>query len=120
MCCSCSQSKDATERFKNNLAGDDDLNANYQRLADACGTRFQLDYFGLLEADGQRHPQRHLTADVSELDMYNEYLRLTKADHAFASAGEQGVRKGGDDGAGDQALDWAMGHIKDSTAGKIS
>jgi hypothetical protein len=111
-------SKEATEWFKKSLAGGGDLNTNYQMLADLCGTRFQLDYFGALKADEKLHPERHVTADVSHLDMYNEYLRLAKADPAFASAWDKATQKGKNGGADDKVFEWAMRGMKDSTEGQ--
>jgi hypothetical protein len=51
-----------------------------------CGLQFQLDYFGLLAKDMKVHPDRHVTADVTTLDMKREYDRLVKTNPAFAAA----------------------------------
>lgn len=63
-----------------------DLSGSYKTLADACGLQFQLDYFRGLTKDMEVHPARHLTADVTYLDMKTEYDRLMKDDAAFAAA----------------------------------
>lgn len=48
--------------------------------------KFQLDYFGLLEADKAEHPKRHLVADVDAIELKAEYERLMREDPAFAKA----------------------------------
>lgn len=63
-----------------------DLSAGYKQLADSCGLTFQLTYFDPLLADKAIHPSRHVTADVSYLDMKTEYERLLRDDPAFARA----------------------------------
>lgn len=78
---------DVTAWFNHTLRGsDDDLNDSYTRLAHACGLQFQLDYFRTLSADAALHPSRHVTADVSYLDMKTEYERLMAEDAGFAAA----------------------------------
>ena len=59
--------------FAEQLAGGGDLAENYKVLADACGVKFQIDYFGLMERDAQQHPERHVAADVTSLEMKQEY-----------------------------------------------
>lgn len=71
--------------FNDTMAGGGDLNTSYQMLSDVCGLNFQLDYFGLLEADKKVHPERHVQADVSTGDMKREYERLMQSDAAFAA-----------------------------------
>lgn len=63
-----------------------DLSAGYQQLADNCGLTFQLTYFEPLLADKAIHPSKHVVADVSYLDMKNEYDRLMREDAGFAKA----------------------------------
>jgi len=68
------------------LGNNTDLNSGYQQLAQACSLTFQLTYFQPLLADQATHPARHVTADVSHLDMKNEYDRLMREDPDFAAA----------------------------------
>ncbi len=78
---------DLTRWFDETLRGSKkDLNASYKQLADSCGLTFQLTYFDPLLADKAVHPSRHVTADVSYLDMKTEYDRLIREDPAFAAA----------------------------------
>ncbi len=70
--------------FAQQLAGGGDLAENYKVLANACGVKFQIDYFGLMALDAQQHPQRHVAADVTSLEMKQEYERLIATDPAFA------------------------------------
>jgi len=78
---------DLDEWFNKTLRGSNtDLNASYQQLAKACSLTFQLTYFQPLLADKATNPSRHVTADVSYLDMKTEYDRLMREDPAFAAA----------------------------------
>ncbi|MCZ8376934.1 MAG: hypothetical protein O9342_16290 [Beijerinckiaceae bacterium] len=78
---------DLTDWFNKTLRGTDkDLSAGYRQLADACSMTFQLTYFEPLLADKAINPKRHVTADVTYLDMKNEYDRLLKDDPAFVEA----------------------------------
>ena len=70
--------------FAEQLAGGGDLAENYKTLADACGVKFQIDYFGLMALDAQQNPERHVAADVTSLEMKQEYDRLMATDPAFA------------------------------------
>lgn len=70
--------------FAEQLAGGGDLAENYKVLADACGLTFQGDYFVLMERDAQQHPERHVAADVTSLEMKQEYDRLMATDPTFA------------------------------------
>lgn len=79
-------SPDGDEWFSKTLAGGGDLSANYKMIGDVCGLKFQLDYFGLLQADMAAHPERHVKADVSTADMMHEYERLMQSDPDFAAA----------------------------------
>lgn len=78
---------DLTQWFNETLRGTKkDLSAGYKQLADSCGLTFQLTYFEPLLADKAIHPSRHVTADVTYLEMKNEYDRLLKEDPSFARA----------------------------------
>lgn len=80
---------DLNEWFNKTLRGDDggtDLSTGYLKLADTCGLKFQLTYFQPLTADMSIRPTRHVIADVSYLDMKNEYDRLLHEDPGFAAA----------------------------------
>ncbi|MBQ26183.1 hypothetical protein [Alcanivorax sp.] len=70
--------------FAEQLAGGGDLAENYKALADACGVKFQTDYFGLMALDAQQRPEHHVAADVTSLEMKKEYDRLMATDPAFA------------------------------------
>ncbi len=72
---------DLVQWFNETLRGTKkDLSAGYQQLADSCGLTFQLTYFEPLLADKAIHPSRHVTADVTYLDMKTEYDRLMRED----------------------------------------
>ncbi|MFG6414932.1 hypothetical protein ACG02S_13615 [Roseateles sp. DC23W] len=68
------------------LGTDEDLSASYKQLAGACGLVFQNDYFALLAMDRKVHPDRHVAADVSSLQMRREFDRLLATDMAFVEA----------------------------------
>ena len=72
--------------------GGQDLNDTYQAIGRLCGMQFQLDYFGLLEADKAEHPGRHVVADVDALELKAEYERLMREDPAFAKAHAGGLQ----------------------------
>ncbi len=73
--------------FNETLRGSkQDLSAGYKKVAEQCGLSFQLDYFDPLKADMAAHPSRHITADVSFLEMKTEYDRLLRDDSRFAAA----------------------------------
>lgn len=71
--------------FNQLATGGKDLSATYKQLADYCGLQFQLNYFGVLEADSKLRPERHVTADVTYKDLKDEYDRLAAADPNFAA-----------------------------------
>jgi hypothetical protein len=78
---------DLTTWFNETLRGTKkDLSGGYTALADSCGLTFQLTYFEPLMADKAINPSRHVTADVSYLDMKTEFDRLMREDAAFAQA----------------------------------
>lgn len=84
--------------FNDTLVGSGkDLEAGYVKLAEQCGLKFQLTYFKPLLADYADHPSRHVTADVTYLDMKNEYDRLVREDPAFdaAMAAREAARRPG-------------------------
>lgn len=96
--------------FSEHLAGGGDLAENYQKLAEACGVKFQVDYFELLAADARTHPDQHVAADVSALDMKQEYDRLMASDPDFARAireAEQGQE--GDENTDDGFVELVLG-----------
>ncbi|MDG2528213.1 hypothetical protein [Caulobacter endophyticus] len=72
--------------FRDTLAGGGDLNAIYGSAGKACGLAFQGPYFQLLKTDIQDHPNRHVAADVTTLDLKTEYERMIAADPKFADA----------------------------------
>lgn len=71
------------------LGGGGELADNYKLLARSCGLVFQLDYFSLIDEDMAEHPERHVAADVSSLDMKHEFDRLARGDPHFAARAEQ-------------------------------
>ncbi len=78
---------DLTVWFNRTLRGTDtDLSEGYTQMAKQCDLTFQLDYFRPLLSDQATHPERHVTADVTYLEMKTEYDRLLKEDAAFAAA----------------------------------
>jgi hypothetical protein len=62
------------------------LNEGYTQLADSCGLNFQLTFFEPLLKDKPIHPSKHVTADVTYLDLKNEFDRLMREDASFAQA----------------------------------
>ena len=88
-------SPDGDKWFSDTMASGGDLNTNYTRIGDVCGLTFQLNYFGLLQADMVAHPERHVMADVNTAEMMHEYERLMQTDPAFATAiGDANAAKG--------------------------
>ena len=80
------ESKVFFEKLSHELVGGSDLSGTYKSIGEVCGMKFQLDYFGLLEADKAEHPKRHLVADVDALELKTEYERLMREDPAFVKA----------------------------------
>jgi hypothetical protein len=80
------ESKAFFEKLSRELVGGSDLSGTYKSIGEVCGMKFQLDYFGLLEADKAEHPKRHVTADVDAIDLKAEYERLMREDPAFVQA----------------------------------
>jgi len=78
---------DLDEWFNKTLLGTDkNLSAGYTQLAKSCGLTFQLPLFDPLLADKAINPARHVTADVTYLDLKTEFERLSSTDPAFAEA----------------------------------
>jgi hypothetical protein len=71
--------------FSKLMANGGDLNTQYEKLGKVCGLSFQGQYFQLLAEDIREHPERHVAADVSTLDLKREYDRLVTSDKAFAA-----------------------------------
>lgn len=80
------ESKAFFEKLSHELVGGSDLSGTYKAIGEVCGMKFQLDYFGLLDADKAEHPKRHLVADVDAIELKAEYERLMREDPAFAKA----------------------------------
>ncbi len=80
------ESKAFFEKLSHELVGGSDLSGTYKSIGEVCGMKFQLDYFGLLEADKAEHPKRHLVADVDAIELKAEYERLMRENQAFAKA----------------------------------
>jgi len=104
--------------FRDNLASGGDLSDNYKMLSSVCGLQFQLDYFGLLAKDMKVHPDRHVTADVTTLDMKREYDRLVKTNPAFAAAVKKKPAAKADSAKSDDAgpLEFLIAYAKDGSA----
>lgn len=78
--------------FSETLADGGDLNAEYQTLGAVCGLSFQGEYFKLLAGDIREHPDRHVAADVTTLQMKQEYERLVASDRSFAEKVEKAAK----------------------------
>lgn len=77
-----------TTWFDSLITGGTDLSDSYRKLAESCGMTFQLEYFKTLLPDMKARPERHVTADVTYLDLKSEYDRLVAEDAEFAAAVE--------------------------------
>lgn len=86
------ESKAFFEKLSHELGGGSNLSRTYKSIGEVCGMKFQLDYFGLLEADKAEHPKRHITADVDAFELKAEYERLMREDPAFAKADANDVQ----------------------------
>lgn len=60
--------------------GNANINDAFTTLAQGCGLNFQLDYFKQLEAHRLAHPEQHVDADVTTLDIKHEAERLAQTD----------------------------------------
>jgi len=78
------ESKEFFAKLTTALTGGADLSGAYKAMSEACGLKFQSDYFTLLEADKKEHPERHVIADVDAIELKREYERLMNTDPAFA------------------------------------
>jgi hypothetical protein len=68
---------EATEWFNETFAGGGNLSASYRSLSQACGVRFQMDYFSMLDRASAGRPDRYIFADVTTRDMLDEWNRLS-------------------------------------------
>ncbi|MFG0835290.1 hypothetical protein ACF8OI_17430 [Aeromonas bivalvium] len=80
------ESKEYFSKLSRLLTGNANLARTYKTLGDACGLKFQSDYFMLFEADKKEHPERHIVADVDAIDLKHEYERLMSSDPGFSTA----------------------------------
>lgn len=80
------ESKAFFEKLSTALTGSSDLAGAYKTIGEACGMKFQKDYFVLLDADKEEHPERHIIADVDAIELKQEYERLLDTDPEFAKA----------------------------------
>lgn len=67
---------ESNEWFSQTVAGGGSLSESYRSLSQACGVRFQLDYFSLIEGAAARRPERYVFADVTTRQMLDEWNRL--------------------------------------------
>lgn len=102
---------DLDQWFNETLRGTKkDLSAGYKQLADNCGLTFQLTYFEPLLADKAIHPSKHVTADVTYLDMKTEYDRLMREDPGFAREMAARAAKKSDDDDSTMSILAAVGN----------
>jgi len=98
--------------FSKTLAGGGDLNSRYKDLGKVCGLAFQGEYFQLLAGDIREHPDRHVAADVSTLEMKQEYERLIASDKSFAEKARKAADEERKDAKGADVsakfLNWAQ------------
>lgn len=98
--------------FRDVVAGGGSLNDEYKAMSKVCGLTFQGDYFQLLKPQILEHPDRHVAADVTTLQLKQEYERLAAADPAFAKKVQASVeetrRDKKDAGAMTQFFAWAQ------------
>lgn len=103
------ESKAFFEKLSGTLTGSSDLSGTYKAMGEACGLKFQSDYFTLLEADKQEHPERHVIADVDAIELKQEYERLLRTDPEFAKAHANDFKEspeGDSSGSMAQAIEW--------------
>jgi hypothetical protein len=101
--------------FRDYITGGGDLSDSYKMLGSVCGLQFQLDYFALLATDMKARPERHVTADVSALDMKREFDRLVKSDPAFAAQVRKKPAAAKAPAAGGDTLDFFTRYARDGT-----
>jgi hypothetical protein len=99
--------------FSKTLAGGGDLTARYKTLGKVCGLAFQGDYFQLLVEDIREHPERHVAADVSTLQMKQEYERLLAVDKAFAEKARKAADSEQDEADGADVIAKFLGWAQD-------
>jgi len=91
------------------LTGSSDLAGAYKTIGEACGMKFQKDYFVLLDADKKEHPERHVIADVDAIELKQEYERLLRADPEFARAHANDFKESSGENSSEsmtQAIEW--------------
>ena len=96
-------------KLSNALTGSADLEGSYRAMGKACGLKFQQDYFTLLDADKQEHPERHVIADVDAIELKQEYERLLRTDPKFAKAHADDFKEQPDEGSAESlasAVEW--------------
>ena len=72
--------------FSDYVTDGKDLSKAYKTMANLCGLKYQIDYFGFLVTDMKKHPQSHVNADVNTAQMKAEYDRLMLSDAEFAQS----------------------------------
>lgn len=77
---------EATAWLNAAVHADGDLNAQYARLAQACGMQFQGDFLGFVQRQAAIDPAHIISADVSVTEMYDEWQRLVAARPELAQA----------------------------------
>ena len=71
------------------LNADGDLNAQHDRIGKACGMRFKDDFLCYVQQRAAINPVHVIAANVTETEVYDEWLRLVaanpKLNRAFAA-----------------------------------
>ncbi|MFG1483162.1 hypothetical protein ABMA79_00715 [Halobacteriovorax sp. HFRX-2_2] len=112
------ESKDFFEKMTAGITGGQkNLAETYSAIGKACGLKFQLDYFQLLEADKKEHPERHITADVDALELKAEFERLMKTDKQFAKNNKD-FFKVAEQGSGDDPSAALVSFLKSGSEGQ--
>jgi hypothetical protein len=97
------------EELSTALTGSSDLAGAYKAIGKACGMKFQKDYFVLLEADKEEHPERHVIADVDAIELKQEYERRLRTDPEFARAHANDFEESSGENSSEsmaQAIEW--------------
>ena len=71
--------------FRQMVSGNQELGDTYTSLANGCGLVFQNQVLQVLIEDMRARPERHVTADVTTLELKQEFDRLMASDPAFAA-----------------------------------
>ncbi len=103
------ESKAFFEKLSRALTGSSDLAGAYKAIGEACGMKFQKDYFVLLDADKKEHPERHVIADVDAIELKQEYERLLRTDPEFAKAHADDFKETSGENSSEsmtQAIEW--------------